>query len=206
MILTDTANKKRNLILSKWLTHIKEASAENNGKMPYGIVSKLVRDNSDVAPWLIRDIISHHLKKDKNAYSIKTSLLPVAVSPPLRWFSLSHPWQHTSVCLPWKWYSLQYLCQSFSLFPHCQRLSLCLPCKWHSLKLLWSPSPYSPFWWKWQWKWRRRKPSTFPSSLRKFWSAEGIHLQQEKMNQYCTICRQKSDSRHLLSWRKEGKA
>ena len=65
MILPDITNKTRNLILSKWLTHIKEASAKNNGKVPYGLVSKVVRDNSDVAPWLTRDILNHHLKKDK---------------------------------------------------------------------------------------------------------------------------------------------
>ena len=81
MILTDIANETRNLILSKWLTHIKEASVKNNGKVPYGLVSKVVRDNSDFAPWLTRDIINHHLKKDKKALA-KTSLLPVSLPPP----------------------------------------------------------------------------------------------------------------------------
>ena len=65
MLLPAITNETKNIILSKWLTHIKEATRKNNGKVPYGLVSKVVKDNSDVSPWLTRDILNRHLKKHK---------------------------------------------------------------------------------------------------------------------------------------------
>ena len=91
MLLPAITNETKNIILSKWLTHIKEVTRKNNGKVPYGLVFKVVKDNSDVAPWLTRDILNHHLKKHKKALALNTSLLLVAVSPspPPANFSLS---------------------------------------------------------------------------------------------------------------------
>ena len=77
----DLACETNNIIFSSWLIHIKEATRKNNGKVPYGLVSKVVKDNSDDAPWLTRDILNHHLKKHKTALVLNTSLLHVAVSP-----------------------------------------------------------------------------------------------------------------------------
>ena len=50
----------------------------NKGKIPYGLAKKLVKENQDVAPWLTRDVLNHHLK---NHLSLQPSTSVVSVSP-----------------------------------------------------------------------------------------------------------------------------
>ena len=75
---TTAAANAKNAVLDQLVIKVAQAKLSNNNKIPYGYVSKLVRDISPVCPWLNRNHINHRLKCDEQ----RAVLLSTGVSPP----------------------------------------------------------------------------------------------------------------------------
>ena len=51
------------LVLSHIVQTLEMSRANNNGKIPYGFLRKIVEENKLLCPWITRDMVKHHLKK-----------------------------------------------------------------------------------------------------------------------------------------------
>ena len=66
------------LVINQLIHKITVEKHRHNVKIPYGLAKKLVKQNQDVAPWLTRDVLNHHLK---NQLSLQPSPSVLFVSP-----------------------------------------------------------------------------------------------------------------------------
>ena len=71
------AKKAKDAVLDKLCEQIILSKANNNGKIPYGLTAKIVKETKSVCPWLTRDHILNRMRsQDKKASSICTAIIP----------------------------------------------------------------------------------------------------------------------------------
>ena len=63
MTLTQIAKETRKVVVAELCKKIYAKKLENNGRVPYGYVAKVIKENCDVAPWLTRDILHCQLEE-----------------------------------------------------------------------------------------------------------------------------------------------